>query len=482
MSAVLLPCQFQFVSRRVRSAVPWLWHLLIASLQLSLTHFCEVHGPTSIICSQVIPFACPQCYPDKFDSSSSADDTPATSHETKPSFHYNPDKEIPDKSTTPKIEDHPYFLKTNPAPAEPDRASRIGASTGRDSGDTCASCSLTLPDDVSKQLPPGAPGTSGGDGSKNASSPVLRSREVVYSCGNNHNDYDDSTHDSQTHASYSSSVQSSSVASDASTCHTHILTYLSLRGPPNPSDYALLRRSSIRTLSCELLPRGLSSGPICFGDSVAGYTIAYIFRLPDPMARGKRRSYALVALAGKDAGRTFRACPVIWRAFGRIAAGIVNSAEKYQEEEKRREEEQNGASRAGGRQYTPVSSFLTGRALDPDGQPRRLGQIRARNLAEIVGNQYIFAEIHANFVALLQQLGTMFGGVPVSEEQFVCSTVRDNADDDALPRRRASTTTGGKDKPQDPSQKDDGDLGMSTLNISSGPQPIPITPRQSVIA
>lgn len=460
--------------------------MLIQS-QLSLTHFCEVHGPTSIICSQVIPFSCPQCYPEKLDSSS--DDIPATSHDTKSSFQSKLDKETAENSTTttttttPKIEDHPYFLKNNNATTDTERSSRTG-STGRDSGDTCASCSLTLPDDVSKQLPPGAPGTSEGDGSKNTSSPVLRSREVVYSCGNNHaGDGDDSPRESHTHASYSSSVQSSSVASsDTSTCHTHLLTYLSLRGPPNPSDYALLRRSSIRTLSCELLPRGLSSGPICFGDSAAGYTIAYIFRLPDPMARGKRRSYALVALAGKDAGRAFRACPVIWRAFGRIASGIVSSAEKYQEDEKRREEEQNGASRAGGRQYTPVSSFLTGRALDPDGQPRRLGQIRARNLAEIVGNQFIFAEIHANFVALLQQLGAMFGGVPVSEEQFVCSTVRDDANG-----RRASVATAaeGKDKPRHPpsSQKqDDSDLGMSTLDISSGPQPIPIAPRRSVIA
>lgn len=465
-------------------------HIPANTVQLSLTHFCEVHGPTSIICSQVIPFSCPQCYPDKLDSSS--DDIPATSHDTKSSFQSKLDKEtsstvasananITTNNTSPKIEDHPYFLKNNPAPTDTDRSNRIG-STGRDSGDTCASCSLTLPEDVSKQLPPGAPGNSEGDGNgtKNTNSPVLRSREVVYSCGNNHSgDGDDSPRESHTHSSYSSSVQSSSVASDASTCHTHLLTYLSLRGPPNPSDYALLRRSSIRTLSCELLPRGLSSGPICFGDSAAGYTIAYIFRLPDPMARGKRRSYALVALAGKDAGRAFRACPVIWRAFGRIASGIVSSAEKYQEDEKRREEEQNGASRAGGRQYTPVSSFLTGRALDPDGQPRRLGQIRARNLAEIVGNQYIFAEIHANFVALLQQLGTMFGGVPVSEEQFVCSTVRDDTNS-----RRASVVTGGKDKPRRASsqKQDDSDLGMSSLDISSGPQPIPIAPRRSVIA
>ncbi|GAA85334.1 similar to An07g06700 [Aspergillus luchuensis IFO 4308] len=199
------------------------------------------------------------------------------------------------------------------------------------------------------------------------------------------------------------------------------------------------------------------------------------------MARGKRRSYALVALAGKDAGRAFRACPVIWRAFGRIATGIVNSAEKYQEEEKRRDEQNNASNRRGSKQYTPVSSFLTGRALDPDGQLRRPGQVRARNLSEIVGNQYIFAEIHAHFVALLQQLGTMFGASPISEERFVCSTVRE---EDATASRKSSLVPGGKEKPQDKlsRQYEDSDLGMSTLDISSGPKPIPIAPRRPVIA
>ncbi|EYE98165.1 folliculin domain-containing protein [Aspergillus ruber CBS 135680] len=442
---------------------------------LSLTHFCEVHGPTSIICSQVLPFSCSQCFPDKYDLSS--DDTPATPHDTKPpsSSHTKQDEDSADTSATPKIEDHPYFMKSNPnpAPAEPSKERPSRAGPGPDGGDTCASCSLTLPEKLSKQLPPGAPGTTADDGKGKNGSPVFRSREVVYSCGNSHGDYDDNARDTQT--SFSDSMHSSSVASDASSsCHTHMLTYLSLRGPPNPADYALLRRSSIRTLSCELLPRGLSSGPICFGDSVAGYTIAYIFRLPDPMARGKRRSYALVALAGKDAGRAFRACPIIWRAFGRIAASIVSSAENYQEEEKRREEEQNGASRAGGRQYTPVSSFLTGRALDPDGQPRRLGQIRARNLAEIAGNPYIFAELHANLTALLQQLGAMFGGAPISEDQFVCSTVRD---DETFTQRRVSLSNG-KGQTQ---EKQDDDLGLSTLEISS-PKPIPIAPRRTVIA
>jgi hypothetical protein len=195
------------------------------------------------------------------------------------------------------------------------------------------------------------------------------------------------------------------------------------------------------------------------------------------MARGKRRSYALVALAGKDTGRAFRACPVLWRAFGRIAAGIVKSAEKFQEEEKRREEQRIGPDRTNPRQYTPVSSFLTGRALDPDGPLRRPGQVKARNLSEIVGNQYIFAEIHANFVALLQQLGSMFGADPISEERFVCSTIGDGGD-----TRRSSIVGGGKDKAKMMQKYEDSDLGMSTLDISSGPKPIPIAPRRPVVA
>lgn len=358
--------------------------------------------------------------------------------------------------------------------SDTERLNRFGGAEG----DTCASCSLTLPDDVSKQLPVGAPGTPKENGKGRNGSPVLRSREVVYSCGSNHSDQEDESHDPHPHHSSPDSLRTSAVSSD-SACHSHLITYLSLRGPPNPSDYALLRRSSIRTLSCELLPRGLSSGPLCFGDSEAGYTIAYVFRLPDPKARGKRRSYALVALAGKDSRRAFRACPVIWRVFGRIASGIVNAAERYQEEEKRREDGNSGANnKDASSNYTPVSSFLTGRAVDPDGHSRHAGQIRARNLAEIVGNEYVFAELHAQFVALLQQLGIMFGGLPISEERFICSTVagqREESPSRSMPRASPSETSKDNPKRKPRHNRDASDISLPA-------KPIPIGHRRSVVA
>lgn len=75
------------------------------------------------------------------------------------------------------------------------------------------------------------------------------------------------------------------------------------------------------------------------------------------------------------------------------------------------------------RTFTPVSSFLSGRNMDPDGYPIRKvnfwGQSPQKSLAELVGNEYLFAELHAEFVALLQTLGRAFGGVPVDESSNV---------------------------------------------------------------
>lgn len=142
---------------------------------------------------------------------------------------------------------------------------------------------------------------------------------------------------------------------------------------------------------------------------MAGYIVAYKFRLTDPYARGRQRHYALLALAGHDPGRAFKATPTIWRAFERVAIGIIANTEKAM---------QTGKSSAAGpsekQKSAPISSFLTQRTMDPDGFPRRGGTtMRPRGLAEMVGNDLFFAELHRSFVALLQCLGRQFGGVAV---------------------------------------------------------------------
>lgn len=156
----------------------------------------------------------------------------------------------------------------------------------------------------------------------------------------------------------------------------------------------------------------MSDGPFCFGDSNTGYTIAYVFRLTDPKARGRRRAYAFIALAGKDASRAFQACPMLWEAFAAMAKGIESAAQRHQEVQRQKEEVSLSEGKA--RNYTPVSSFLTSRSNDPDGHPRRTGHATPRSLAEIVGDENIFTILHQYFVAVIKCLGEQFGGMPMS--------------------------------------------------------------------
>jgi Vesicle coat protein involved in Golgi to plasma membrane transport len=158
-----------------------------------------------------------------------------------------------------------------------------------------------------------------------------------------------------------------------------------------------------------------------FGDSTAGYTIAYVFRLSDPKARGRRRAYAFVALAGKDAGRASKSAPMVWEAFAAVAKGIEEKAQRFQESVKLSE------SSSDGKDYTPVTSFLTQRVTDPDGHPRGTRQVPPRSLAEIVGDEHIFTYLHQYFIAVLRCLGDRFGGLPLADTKSIVG------EDDGLP-------------------------------------------------
>lgn len=401
-----------------------------------------MHGPKSVLCTQLLPLECAQCLspspPTRPSSSSTSFATqihdPTTSqdhfHDPRHQQHPNTSTSLPTNfsgaSTTvesapesPVIERHELFVSGDKT-TDPVKRFKFGSAQG----DTCASCSLVVPEDITRKIPDGAPGSLKADGKTKNGSPVLRSRELVCLGSGDHSAPTEEPRLSTSHNSRDTSDTASALRSCGSlyaTCHDHLLTYLTSRSPDDPDHFSALRASVIRTLSRELLPAGMSDGPLCFGDPTSGYTIAYVFRLPDPKARGRRRLYAFVALAGNDASRAFRACPLVWEAFAKMAKSIEARALEAQEEEQKRkdaERQETGNSQ----NYTPVSSFLAHRTIDPEGNPRKAGQIAARSLADIVGNDRIFSEIHSCFVALLHHLGALYGGLPLSDTSAVCQT------------------------------------------------------------
>ena len=293
-----------------------------------------------------------------------------------------------------------------------------------------------------EKLPNGAPGSPIRDGKGRHGCPILRTTQPILAQGaaGQSDDEEDSPQlssknpflqpgDASPDSAAVPSVGSSQPASRS--MHPHLLQFVTAHQPTSPAAYSLLRRSCIRTLSCENLPRGSPSGPLYFGDPIAGYTIAYVFRLPDPRARGRRRTYALIALGGRDSWRVSTAMVHITKVFESIAGQIVSMADQVLERESMlggpmelrspmpgmmtpplstsapaaakkdddaldKARSRSTATSPVSRNISDVSSFLSAKKVDPDGYPRVSRELmRAKGLAEIVGKENFFVELHA---------------------------------------------------------------------------------------
>lgn len=247
-----------------------------------------------------------------------------------------------------------------------------------------------------------------------------------------------------------SSTSTSSTSRLGSGSHTHYLDYTSTHEPLVANSYATIRGSCLRTLSFETTPGSASSsatplvspqtpsfvtthspgavasgGPIFFGDPTTGYTTAYIFRIPDLHARGHKRVYAFLAHSTHRERLTMKTFGFMSAAFHELATWVQQLAEA--EAERALSETSaasspvvanpNYGSSAFGAQQPPThpeptmgsSGFL---AAAGSGISRRMGtgfggsgaSVRARGLAELVGQSDFFIELHARFVRLLLEL------------------------------------------------------------------------------
>ena len=236
---------------------------------------------------------------------------------------------------------------------------------------------------------------------------------------------------SQNLARAGSSSSSSSFRSIVS--HTHYLDYTSTHEPLTPGSFSIIRQSCLRTLSCETLPPsstqyttsptspflnnsfasgpagigGSSGGPIFFGDPIAGYTTAFVFRIPDPNARGRRRVYALMAHTTHRERQAMKAFSTLSIALRDLANWISGLAEAELERSENMGSP-HGDRSSGTNNNTPQSSFLAGRNRGPDGKFAGMS-LKARGLAELVGLPDFFLELHQKFVRLLIELGILLG-------------------------------------------------------------------------
>ena len=95
----------------------------------------------------------------------------------------------------------------------------------------------------------------------------------------------------------------------------------------------LLREACIRALSVETLPKGQLSGSFTVNTDIAtcgntetrNLNIVHVFRIPDPRARGQRRTYAFVAVGDNS---LWRHQYTIYRTFEKWANSIGELSER----------------------------------------------------------------------------------------------------------------------------------------------------------
>ncbi|PHH84179.1 hypothetical protein CDD83_2359 [Cordyceps sp. RAO-2017] len=253
--------------------------------------------------------------------------------------------------------------------------------------------------------------------------------------------------DAPSASSRTTSCSSTSTSSERSAYHFHYINYTSTHEPIRADSFSLVRASCLRALSFETLPRAPSTstptsspqpsqspsfvttqspgsaatgGAIFFGDAVAGYTTAYIFRIPDLHARGHKRVYAFMALSTHKERLAMKTFAMVSAAFRDLATWIQQLAEA--EADRTRESSPIGSVLPNGA-WVPQpplsaldalaaadrggSSFLTGGSSFARrmGGPGGTSSLKARGLAELVGQPDFFIELHGKFVRLLLEVG-----------------------------------------------------------------------------
>ncbi|RCI12898.1 hypothetical protein L249_0140 [Ophiocordyceps polyrhachis-furcata BCC 54312] len=455
---------------------------LTRMLQLCLAHYCDTHGPTPLMVTEGLRNPCSICFDDSKDDARHLQRPPDPLNDALRELHIarSPPPEPPKRAALRcSFSSLENAVDTGPRPAL--SQSRRDSSFRRTYDETvtkkqgpCDNCAMTLP----RRQPVAA--SAADDFLSDSQGPTLRTKtpiERVFASSTDHaasppssqsssdTDADREANTSRLRnrrpapsaSSRTTSCSSTSTSSDRSAYHFHYINYTSTHEPIRADSFSLVRASCLRALSFETLPRAppastptsspqlnsppsfvttlspgsaATGGAIFFGDAVAGYTTAYIFRIPDLHARGHKRVYAFLALSTHKERLAMKTFAMVSAAFRDLATWIQQLAEV--EAERTRESSPMGsvwlngdwtsqpsvsaldaapavvtttaaasADRAG-------SSFLTG----GNGFARRMGgpgstssSLRARGLAELVGQPDFFIELHGKFVRLLLEVG-----------------------------------------------------------------------------
>ncbi|KAI7881335.1 hypothetical protein K492DRAFT_177161 [Lichtheimia hyalospora FSU 10163] len=378
---------------------------------IALLHFCEVHGPSVVFCTQPThnnEHRQQQQQPNSFASDASAMATVMNKLTMSTNTHndnnnnntntisipttFNMDKQhlgMPSSlSSTPSTAEPPTPPSTIPRVSSPVPPWKKAASSNSNicvqpplqTSSSSSSSSITIPFSSTATAPPISSRSSS---SSSSSSCSTTSSVTATSC-----------------AACSAQLPlvlhvSEGVPSEAKRLVTRdsedpSVEYVGVKGGPQQLHlYKAVRLACVRSLTTEFCPG--REGPVLFGDEENGYVMSYLFKIRDAQARGEARFYAIMILM-TDRVFLISCWPFLVSSFRSMAINLQEKADMiFQREKEIRERIHPFANR---RVAAPITQeqFLR----------RRSNSASLRSLVDLLGIKDIYLQIHVQFCYILK--------------------------------------------------------------------------------
>ncbi|KAI9496519.1 vesicle coat protein [Zychaea mexicana] len=164
--------------------------------------------------------------------------------------------------------------------------------------------------------------------------------------------------------------------------------YIGTRAPQQLALYKAVRLACVRSLTTEFCPG--REGPVLFGDDENGYVMSYMFKLRDAQARGEARFYSLMMLM-TDRVFLISCWPFLVSSFRSMAINLQERADiVFQREKETRP------------QFHPFATSRRVGAMSQEQFFRRRSNTALRSLVELLGVKNIYPQIHAQFSYILK--------------------------------------------------------------------------------
>ncbi|RUS15676.1 vesicle coat protein [Jimgerdemannia flammicorona] len=310
----------------------------------ALFHFCEIHGPRTVFCTQAF-HAHAKTSPPGTPSDHSPPSSPTSSRPNSGSSTHN--LRHPQTGTSPKdapdSDARAYCVKP---PISPSPSLLLGTSS-------CPACAAQIPF-ITITNPDGSEWTQEAKG--------------FYT----EDDEDENVH------------------------------YFGSRSPRDSRLYAAVKHACMRSLSIEFYPN--REGPVLFGDDKNGYVFSYMFKVRDSQARGETRYYSFIMLM-TDCAYLASCWPFLVGAFRSMAMNLQEKAEMIYQREKEAKERQQALVMTGRRTSfgpSPGSVGLTGHVSTDQFLRNRRAATSLRSFVDLLNIKDLYVHMHGQFSWILK--------------------------------------------------------------------------------